>query len=522
MEIDYRHIFRTQPLRFILFLPNDPDFTIVDVSEEHCRLFGLERRKIVNLPLNMAFDDKSLPDGIKVDQVRRSLRRVIRTKQIQGLMPFHFTEKNRAGKIVERYLQPLYYPILNKGGEVIYIIQSSKDATDEAQAVSRAGSYKNQLVHTLSVGSIGLWSWDMQTNMVAGDKNLARILYCNEKDLRIGVPIQDTIDVVHKDDQAMVRQLITEFRNNTRDWVDTEFRVRLDGHPTRWVMVRAKTAKGKEDKTILPGVIVDITDRKKAELELRRLIRREHQLEAITRALKQQRAELFALNRTKDEFISLASHQLRTPATGVKQYLGLVLDGYSGKITKAQEHMLRIAYESNERQLGIVNDLLRVAQADAGKVVLQKSQVDFVALIQEVLSEEQAIFEEKQLNIHFVRPSDEVEIRVDRDRMRMVLENLINNAYKYTRSGKSITITLKNTKDAVRVTIADQGVGIRKKDIPRLFEKFLRIENPLSAQAGGTGLGLYWAQKIIALHDGEISVSSTLNKGSTFVITLPK
>lgn len=256
--------------------------------------------------------------------------------------------------------------------------------------------------------------------------------------------------------------------------------------------------------------------------ELRRASTREHQLEIITRALRDQRSELVALNRSKDEFISLASHQLRTPATGVKQYLGLMLEGYSGKLTKPQRQMLETAYESNERQINTVNYLLRVAQADAGKIRLEREKVELVALIEDIIREQQPKFDEKRLEIIFEHSQKRLYATIDKSRMRMVIENLVDNAYKYTPPNKQVVVRAEKGKNTVHITVQDKGVGIKKADLQRLFQKFSRIENQLSAQAGGTGLGLYWAQKIVNLHEGNIIVKSTPGKGSAFTISFPK
>ncbi len=230
---------------------------------------------------------------------------------------------------------------------------------------------------------------------------------------------------------------------------------------------------------------------------------------------------LIAINKAKDEFISVASHQLRTPATGVKQYVGMVLQGYAGDISDNQREMLSKAYESNERQLQIVSNLLRVAQVDAGKVRLRKSDVDMEQLINDIITEQHAKFKRRQQRVMFDKPEQKILLFIDKATFRMVLENIIDNASKYSLKGKNINISLSVMEDIVQIEIKDQGVGIKKGDQDRLFEKFLRIDNPLSTLVGGTGLGLYWAKKIVDLHDGSIEVKSQEGKGTTFIITLP-
>jgi two-component system sensor histidine kinase/response regulator len=231
---------------------------------------------------------------------------------------------------------------------------------------------------------------------------------------------------------------------------------------------------------------------------------------------------LIDVNRAKDEFISLASHQLRTPATAVKQYLGMVIGGYVGELNDSQKTMLETAYSSNERQLQIVSDLLRVAKVDAGRVRLTKTTIDLAALVEEVIEELDPKFRQHNQKIVFVPPKVRPCAVVDKENFRMVLENIVDNASKYSGPDTTVTIRLRHTPTQVGVSIADQGVGIKAEDQDKLFIKFSRVDNPLSTEVGGSGLGLYWAKKIVDLHNGTITVTSTEGKGAAFTILLPQ
>jgi signal transduction histidine kinase len=231
---------------------------------------------------------------------------------------------------------------------------------------------------------------------------------------------------------------------------------------------------------------------------------------------------LIELNQAKDEFISVASHQLRTPATGVKQYIGMLLEGMFGELTAAQKQILEKAYDSNERQLKIVSDLLKVARVDAGKVILKETEVDMNTLVADVVGEESEITRERGQTVEFTPASVPATAWADRDTIRMVFENLIDNASKYSEQGQIIRVVVRVRKRSVTVKVTDQGVGIKEEDIGRLFEKFSRIHNPLSTQAGGSGLGLYWAKKIVDLHNGTIEVESRPGSGTTFFVHLPR
>jgi PAS domain S-box-containing protein len=256
----------------------------------------------------------------------------------------------------------------------------------------------------------------------------------------------------------------------------------------------------------------DITDKKRSK----------GALIAANKLLKHQHLELEALNSVKDEFVSLASHQLRTPATGIKQFLGLLLEGYAGQLTIQQSEYIKKAYDSNERQINLVNDLLRTAQIDAGKVILDKSLIDVHAIIISVIDNLRELFASRQQTVFVNEKGNPANVFADESRIRMVLENIIDNASKYTENGGIITITLSETNIYAQISIKDTGVGIDAKDIKKVFNKFNRLPNKLSDTAGGTGLGLYWAKKIVNLHKGNIGVKSTINQGTEFIIKLPK
>ncbi|MDB5163738.1 MAG: hypothetical protein JWS12_356 [Candidatus Saccharibacteria bacterium] len=241
----------------------------------------------------------------------------------------------------------------------------------------------------------------------------------------------------------------------------------------------------------------------------------------MTENLIKQRDQLQGLNDAKDEFISLASHQLRTPATAVKQYVGMLSHGYVGELTKEQLDMLGVAYRNNERQLEIIEDLLRVAKVDAGKVYLDKSSCDVVVKIEEAINGQSILFENRGQAVIFDKPDTKMIASIDPKLMLMVLENILDNAGKYSQEGKPVTITIHQNKTYTIITIKDHGVGIRKSDQKKLFKKFSRIDNPLSASVKGTGLGLYWAKKVLDLHEGSIKVTSSLKAGSTFEVVTP-
>jgi PAS domain S-box-containing protein len=244
-------------------------------------------------------------------------------------------------------------------------------------------------------------------------------------------------------------------------------------------------------------------------------------LKARLQVLAKQREQLIVTNRSKDEFIMLASHQLRTPASGVKQFVGMIIQGYVGKVPKKQMEILKRAYDCNERQLKITDDLLKVARIDTGQVSLTKLPCNAIELLRNVIAEEESTYTARRQKVIFTPRFEKLPLFIDTKLIYMVIENLLDNASKYSPEGSTVTVSVRRTKDWISIAVKDKGVGISKEDREKLFQKFSRISNPLSETVGGSGLGLYLAKKIIELHKGSLYVGSTVGQGSTFTIKLP-
>ena len=223
----------------------------------------------------------------------------------------------------------------------------------------------------------------------------------------------------------------------------------------------------------------------------------------------------------KDSLISLASHQLRTPATSVKQFIGMVLEGYAGKVPLEQKRMLQKAYTSNERQLEIINQILHVTRADSGRLVLQKEQLDLTKIVRDAIAEHAQSVLSRSQKVQF-RRAKPILLFADKHYLAMAIDNLLSNASKYSPTNSEIKISIKDDEDEAIISVSDSGIGIDEKDMHRLFQKFSRIDNKMSVEAGGNGIGLYLVKQIVTLHGGHIDVTSDVGAGSTFTVHLPK
>lgn len=227
------------------------------------------------------------------------------------------------------------------------------------------------------------------------------------------------------------------------------------------------------------------------------------------------------INEAKDNLLSLASHQLRTPATGVKQYLGLILQGFAGDLSPRQLAIIEKAYEGNERQLKTINDILYLARLGSGRIILSQTSFSIPDLIHDVVLEMTDEIKEKEHKV-IVKASKRLPAFVgDEHMIRMAVENMLTNAVKYTHKKGRITIHAVRSKGLLKISVEDTGVGIPEDQQEHMFKQFVRIDNELSIAVGGTGIGLYVVKNIADLHKGHVEVTSQVGKGSKFTLVLP-
>lgn len=227
------------------------------------------------------------------------------------------------------------------------------------------------------------------------------------------------------------------------------------------------------------------------------------------------------IDEMKSEFVLLTSHQLRTPATAVKGFISMLLDGYAGKLSAKQTELIEAAYSENERQISVINSILDVAKLEAGEMVLVRAVEDIAPIIEASAAGQASLLKSKGLKLTIIKPKQPVKSWVDANKLQLVIDNFIHNAIKYSPAHTQITVELKRTGGHIIIKVSDQGIGIARKDLHRLFKRFSRIANPQTANVQGAGLGLYLADRLVALHGGSIGVRSREGKGTTFTIDLP-
>ncbi len=233
-------------------------------------------------------------------------------------------------------------------------------------------------------------------------------------------------------------------------------------------------------------------------------------------------AKLRELDDIKDDFISMASHQLRTPLTAVKGYLSMMIDGDAGTVTPTQDKMMHQAFNSAQRMVFLITDLLNVSRLKTGKFVIDAIPTDLSVIVKEEVEQLTETAAAKGVKIRYRKPARFPVLMIDEIKVRQVIMNFIDNAIYYTPSGGRITIDLTERPQVIELRVEDNGIGVPKSEQPHLFTKFYRAANARKARPDGTGLGLFMAQKVIVAQGGSIIFASKENQGSTFGFIFPK
>lgn len=241
---------------------------------------------------------------------------------------------------------------------------------------------------------------------------------------------------------------------------------------------------------------------------------------AIQKKLKQANEELSAALKVKSEFTSMVSHELRTPLTAIKEGIGIVFDGTAGSLTKEQTEFLSIAKRNVDRLARLINDILDFQKLEAGVIAFNIQENSINETVKEACKMMTGLAGEKGLKLVLNLDEKLPRLKFDKDKITQVLENLVNNAVKFTKNG-SITVVTRREDNAVHVSVEDTGLGIKEEDLPRLFQKFSQLESGLERKTGGSGLGLAISKEIIEKHKGKIWAESKEGKGSAFHFLLP-
>jgi len=415
-----------------------------------------------------------------------------------------------------RHIESKAEAVFDDAGQLLRLFGTAKDITKRKIAEEKLRKSEANLIAAQRIAHVGIWEFDVRSQQLTWSEEKFRIFGLDPT--KPEPTYTQLIEMIHPDDRAVFEQAVSCALTSGTSY-EIVFRIKRPSGQIRHIETRGEAIFNSALTVIqLFGTVVDITERKLAEEETLKALQREREL-----------------SEAKSHFIAMTSHDLRTPLTTIQSSVDL-LKHRSEKLSsqRQQIHLDRIS-SSVEQMTGMVQDVLVLSEAEAGKLQLNPTPVDLVQLCQSLVTE-LLVADKKQHKITFTHQGDcstaltgtaslddseEVSIQypLDEKLVRYILTNLLSNALKYSPQESIVQLDMACNSESVVFHIQDQGIGIPPEDMPRLFESFYRAKNVGVTQ--GTGLGLAIVKQCIDLHSGQVNVDSVVGEGTTFSVTLP-
>ncbi len=424
--------------------------------------------------------------------------------------------KDRFGK--EHWVRHSGIPII-KNNEIARIVGVIQEITEEKNIQLRLESSEERFRMLINTADDLIFILDGFGYFSMVNKNGATALgYVPEEMLG-----KHFLEFIDKEDEAKIAEAFTKILNSSGiTTFETMFLDRFDKGVTFEISAKPMMSDGEVSGMLSIGR--NITNRKLDEQKIRDLNSKLIEASRII-SIERERARhkitvLEEVNKLKSEFISNVSHELRTPLASIVGFAETILSD-SDLPKETLNEFSNIILMEGKRLAKLINDILDFSQLESGEEELQKNSMSVVDVLDETVKNFEDQIKEKNLVVSKEYPKEKFVINADKDRIAKVFWNLISNAVKYTNNGGRISIILQDYGKEIEIVVSDTGVGIHEKDLPNLFQKFNKVQKP-GMQISGTGFGLVSVKQIIDLHKGFIKARSQVNKGTTFIIRLPK
>lgn len=399
------------------------------------------------------------------------------------------------GEIVNRRKNgDLYYavahiaPIFGNEKEIIGYIGTEEDITEMKKQEKNLFDITNRFTLATQAAHIGVWEWDVQMNHLVWDDRMYELYGVNKADFSGAYDAWQK--GLHPDDKQLAEEELQRAIKGEKEF-DTSFRVILPNGEVRHLKAYAQVVRDKSAKALrIDGLNWDITHEKEVD-------------------------------RMKTEFISLASHQLRTPLSAMKWFGEMLIKGDAGALNTEQKAYADNILASNKRMIELVDDLLNISRIESGRIIIDPEPVHLQSMMDEVINEAKIKTNTKKQEIILSVQPNLPEVDLDKKLIREVYANLITNASKYTPDGGVIRISISTKGNDLVSEVNDTGYGIDERDKGKIFTKFFRSQRTSKFDTEGNGLGLYLVKTIIDSSGGKISFESSEGKGTTFTFTLP-
>lgn len=480
----FRILFERSP-GSILVKADAPQFTILAVSDAYLKVTSVTREEILGRGFFEVFpDNNDNPDDETT--ARKVFKKVIATCKKLDVPVYRYDVFNPETK----KKQPHHWscsnvPIMGSDNKVAYILNTVLDITGEVKAKEAAQESENRLLMAAEATGLAIWELELKRGHFTYSPQLTGIFgHAAGTSLTLGSVRKQ----VHPDD---MENIVLKAFNEAMVTGDYTYEVRIlwpDGSQ-HWIRTRGMVLfEGKRRKPVgILGTIVDITESKRDEIR-------------------------------KNDFIAMASHELKTPLTSLKAYLQLL----DAKLTGSADPFVGTALQKSINQVNkmtaLVHSFLDLSKLEPGKLQVKRQTFDINKLIEETIAERLIIDGSHIIRFH---PVEEIGVNADRQKIGQVISNLISNAVKYSPRGSTVTVRTEVTGDNLQVAVTDEGIGIKSKDLEKIFQRFYRADDDTLTNVTGFGIGLYLSSEIIQRHKGAIWVVSKVGKGSTFYFSLP-
>ncbi|MEH3115876.1 PAS domain-containing sensor histidine kinase [Pedobacter terrae] len=471
-ETRFRGFFEQAPLGMCVL--KGPELITEYANDNILKLWGKSRKEVIGISL-----EEAKPEFQTQVLVKR-IKDIFKNKQ-----PLTINELKLFSPVSDGYFIALYEPLKNDKNEVTRILVIIKDITEQVNFKKELLKAKDILKIAMDASEMGSWNIDLSHKQVLLSERAQQIYELEHNRL----DIEEAKSMICPEDMGhLTRGIIRALHNHNAFNIEYQISLKGNNAQRKWIRTAGKAYYNEDGKAVyIAGAILDITEHKQDEIR-------------------------------KNDFIGMVSHELKTPLTSLSAYVQLLQHKFKEIDNVLPAQILDKINVQLKKMSLMIDGFLNVSLLESGKILLNKTNFNLIELITTIAEETRMVSPS-----HFIQllGPEELMVYADIEKIGSVVNNLIGNALKYSRKESLIAIKCEIQRDYAVVSVEDEGMGIRENDIPRLFDRFYRVESPDTKTIAGFGVGLYICAEVIERHKGKIWVESKIGKGSIFHFSLP-